>query len=66
MPAYLAADRILPVRYEGEVLGALSVSKRPGEALTPTEDRLLADLAGQVVIAGTRDGERRRGPRLAQ
>jgi signal transduction histidine kinase len=48
VPAYPAADRILPVRYEGEVLGALSVSKRPGEALTPTEDRLLADLAGQV------------------
>jgi signal transduction histidine kinase len=48
VPAYPAADRILPVRHQGEVLGALSVSKRPGEALTPTEDRLLADLAGQV------------------
>jgi signal transduction histidine kinase len=48
VPAYPAADRILPVRYQGEVLGALSVSKRPGEALTPTEDRLLADLASQV------------------
>jgi signal transduction histidine kinase len=47
VPAY-AADRILPVRYKGEVLGALSVSKRPGESLTPTEDRLLADLAAQV------------------
>jgi signal transduction histidine kinase len=48
VPAYPAADRILPVRYQGEVLGALSVSKRPGEALTPTEDKLLADLASQV------------------
>jgi len=48
VPAYPAADRILPVRHQGEVLGALSVSKRPGEALTPTEDRLLADLASQV------------------
>ena len=47
-PAYPAADRILPVRYQGEVLGALSLSKRPGESLTPTEDRLLADLASQV------------------
>jgi signal transduction histidine kinase len=59
VPAYLAADRILPVRYQGEVLGALSVSKRPGEALTPTEGRLLADLAGQVGLvlknAGLRD-----------
>jgi signal transduction histidine kinase len=48
VPAYPAADRILPVRHQGEVLGALSVSKRPAEALTPTEDRLLADLASQV------------------
>jgi signal transduction histidine kinase len=48
VPAYPAADRILPVRYQGELLGALSVSKRPGETLTPTEDRLLADLASQV------------------
>jgi signal transduction histidine kinase len=46
-PAY-PADRILPVRHQGEVLGALSVSKRPGEPLTPTEGRLLADLASQV------------------
>ena len=46
-PAY-PADRILPVRHQGEVLGALSLSKRPGESLTPTEDRLLADLAAQV------------------
>jgi signal transduction histidine kinase len=59
VPACPAADRILPVRYEGEVLGALSVSKRPGEALTPTESRMLADLAGQVGLvlknAGLRD-----------
>ena len=48
VPAYPAADRILPVRYQGEVLGALSVAKRPGESLTPVEDRLLGDLAGQV------------------
>jgi signal transduction histidine kinase len=47
VPAY-PADRILPVRHQGEVLGALSVSKRPGESLTPTEGRLLADLAAQV------------------
>jgi signal transduction histidine kinase len=47
VPAY-PADRVLPVRHRGEVLGALSVSKRPGESLTPTEDRLLTDLAAQV------------------
>jgi len=58
VPPY-PADRILPVRHQGEVLGALSVSKRPGEPLTPTEDRLLTDLAEQVGLvlknAGLRD-----------
>ena len=58
VPAY-PAGRILPVRHQGEVLGALSVSKRPGESLTPTEDRLLTDLASQVGLvlknAGLRD-----------
>jgi len=42
------ADRVLLVRYQGEVLGALSVIKRPGESLTPAEVRLLADLAAQA------------------
>ncbi len=42
------ADRVLPVRYQGELLGALSVTKRPGEALTPTEGKLLIDLAAQI------------------
>ena len=42
------ADRILPVVHQGELLGALSVSKRPGEPLTPTENKLLADLAAQA------------------
>src|SRR6266496_2393974 len=53
------AGRILPVRHRGEVLGALSVSKRPGEPLTPTEGRLLTDLAEQAGLvlknAGLRD-----------
>ena len=42
------ADRVLPVRYQDEVLGALSVCKRPGESLTPAEGKLLADLAAQA------------------
>jgi len=42
------ADRVLPVRHQGEVLGALSVGKRPGESLTPAEGKLLADLAAQA------------------
>jgi signal transduction histidine kinase len=42
------ADRIVPVRYRGEQLGALSLTKRPGESLTPTEGKLLLDLAAQA------------------
>jgi signal transduction histidine kinase len=40
--------RLTLVRHQGEVLGALSVTKRPGEPLTPAEDKLIGDLAGQV------------------
>jgi signal transduction histidine kinase len=47
-PQVAGADRVTPVRHQGELLGALSVSKRPGEPLTPTEDKLITDLAAQV------------------
>jgi signal transduction histidine kinase len=40
--------RIVPVRDQGELLGALSINKRPGEALTLVEEKLLADLAAQA------------------
>jgi signal transduction histidine kinase len=36
------------VRHQGELLGALSLNKRAGEALTPVEDSLLAHLAAQA------------------
>jgi signal transduction histidine kinase len=42
------ADRLTLVRHQGEVLGALSVAKRPGEPLTPAENKLISDLAAQV------------------
>jgi len=42
------AGRLTLVRHQGEVLGALSVAKRPGEQLTPAEDKLIGDLAAQV------------------
>ncbi|MBA3551840.1 MAG: hypothetical protein H0W27_03070 [Actinobacteria bacterium] len=38
----------LPVVHRGDVLGALSLTKSPGERLTPTEERLAADLASQA------------------
>ena len=43
-----AGGRFTLVRHEGDVLGALSVSKRPGESLTPAEDKLVSDLGAQT------------------
>ena len=47
-PVIAGAGRVTLVRYQGETLGALSVSKRPGETLTPVEGKLMADLAAQA------------------
>lgn len=42
------ADRVAVVRHQGETLGALTVKKRPGEPMTPVEDKLVSDLASQA------------------
>jgi signal transduction histidine kinase len=47
LPA-LDATRSVEVRHQGELLGALSVNKRRGEALTPIEQKLVDDLAHQA------------------
>ncbi len=36
------------IRHQGELLGALSIVKRPGESITPTEEKLVRDLAAQA------------------
>ncbi|MBJ7593412.1 MAG: hypothetical protein JF886_00885, partial [Candidatus Dormibacteraeota bacterium] len=41
LPALGASNRLVEVRHQGALLGALSITKRPGEALTPVEDNLL-------------------------
>ena len=41
-------SRLVEVRQQDELLGALSVTKRPHESLTPIEERLLSDLAHQA------------------
>lgn len=46
--ADLIGDRVVEVRHRGEVLGALTVRKPEGEPLTPTEERLLDDVAAQA------------------
>jgi signal transduction histidine kinase len=48
LPVLPDADRAVAVRHQGELLGALSVSKRRGESLTPIEAKLLEDLAHQA------------------
>jgi signal transduction histidine kinase len=44
----LRADRAVEVRHQGELLGALTITKRQGESLTPIEEKLLDDLAHQA------------------
>ena len=41
-------EDLIPVRHQGELLGALSLEKRPGESLSATEQKLVEDLAGQA------------------
>jgi signal transduction histidine kinase len=48
LPSIPDADRAVAVWHHGELLGALSVSKRRGESLTPIEGKLLEDLAHQA------------------
>jgi signal transduction histidine kinase len=48
VPGVDGTDRIALVRHQGEFLGALSVTKRPGESLTPADDKLISGLASQA------------------
>ena len=48
LPAMTSSDRVVAVDHQGELLGALSVVKRRGEALTPLEIKLIDDLAHQA------------------
>jgi signal transduction histidine kinase len=45
LPPVPDASLVLPVLHRGDLLGALSLTKPPGERLTPTEEKLAADLA---------------------
>jgi signal transduction histidine kinase len=48
LPAAPGGERTVPVVHDGELLGALSVTKKRGDAFTPTEDRLVGNLATQA------------------
>jgi signal transduction histidine kinase len=48
LPDFEGRDRAYPVRHRGEVLGALTVTKAPGERLTGTEEHLIENVASQA------------------
>jgi signal transduction histidine kinase len=48
LPDTGGTSRLVEVRHQGTLLGALGVTKRTGESLTPVEEKLLLDLAGQA------------------
>jgi signal transduction histidine kinase len=43
-------DRLVPVTHQGELLGALSIRKARGEAVTPVDEKMLADLASPAGV----------------
>lgn len=48
VPSVPGVSRVVPVRHQDELLGALSITKQQGEAVTTVEDGLLKDLAAQA------------------
>jgi signal transduction histidine kinase len=48
VPPIEAADRVYPVRQAGDLLGALTVRKRASDPITPSDEKLIADLARQA------------------
>jgi signal transduction histidine kinase len=46
--AIAEAGRSVPIFHQGELLGAIAVTKPPTEPFTPAEDKLLDDLASQA------------------
>jgi GAF domain-containing protein len=48
VPAIPGADGVVPVRHQGQLLGALAVTMPPTEPLTPATEKLVRDLAAQA------------------
>ena len=48
LPSIPGVDRAVAVLHQGELLGALALTKRTGEPLTPIEETLVDDLAAQA------------------
>jgi len=43
-----SSSMVEPIRHRGELLGSLSIRKKPGEEITATEEKLVRDLATQA------------------
>lgn len=48
LPEIVGSDHAVAVLHRGDLLGALSITKRRGETLTVIEEKLFADLANQA------------------
>ncbi len=48
VPAIQGVDRVYPVTSAGELLGALAIRKPASDPVTPSDEKLIADLAGQA------------------
>ncbi|HEX6206747.1 MAG TPA: histidine kinase [Actinomycetota bacterium] len=48
LPEIRTVEAAVPVAHDGDLLGALGVSPARGEALTPTTEKLLADVGAQA------------------
>ncbi|MDP9021690.1 MAG: histidine kinase, partial [Actinomycetota bacterium] len=48
LPVFAEVDVAVPVTHQGQLLGALTVTKNRGEGVTPTEQKLIDDLAAQA------------------
>ncbi len=48
MPTIEGVDRVFPVQHGGELLGALAVRKPASDPVTPSDEKLMSDLAGQA------------------
>jgi signal transduction histidine kinase len=48
LPEVPGASHVVPVRHQGELLGAITVAVRPSDPLTPSKERLIHDLAAQA------------------
>jgi signal transduction histidine kinase len=65
-PVVPGATAVVPVSHQGELLGALSVHKAASDPLTPTDEKLLVDVASQagLVLRNVRLIEDLRASRL--